>query len=210
MDGWRSKSSANSGTRAGKVCALMVLASALGAAPVCAQLRPGAWAGWPGATLAAPLGGVGAADATGLAGDWSLGLSGGPVAYSLQWGTRYQLGLGMTLPRSDAGLQSAGQGLKPRLPATLYAEPGYALGTATLLYGRLSYAAGRWDDAWTPEAGGRAFGGLGLGAGVRTQFGEHLFLQFELQLNAYDWQGLGGGLLRPQSAGGSVGLGWRF
>lgn len=205
MNGWRS----NSGTRAGKVCALMVLASALGAAPVCAQLRPGAWTGWQGAALAAPLVGPGTADAAGLAGDWSLGLS-GSAAYSLQWGARYQLGLGLTLPRSDAGLQSAGQGLKPRLPTTLYAEPGYALGAATLLYGRLSYAAGRWDDAWAPEAAGRAFGGLGLGAGVRTQFGEHLFLQFELQLNAYDWQGLGGGLLRPQSAGGSVGLGWRF
>jgi hypothetical protein len=186
-----------------------LLACAL--APAWAQLKPATAASarlqWPAAaTWLAP--GVG----PGLLGtaDDDVPGTAGLARYSLHWGARYRLGVGLMQPRAEAPSAAAALGLKSRGIYTFYAEPGYTLTESTLLYGRLSYGALRDDGHYVGEAWGRAVPGLGLGAGVRTMLGEHLFLQFELLVSDYEWQGLRAGLLRPSAASGSVGLGWRF
>lgn len=190
------------------LAAAMVLVWTATLAPAWAQLRlPDAatqdltWPAW-GALHALGAGPGGVAD-------W-----GHPTerlaGYGLSWGARYQLDLGLSQPRLPAGLSSPALGLKPRTAYALYAEPGYTLSESMLLYGRLSYNVWRSDDPLAQDLFGRPAAGLGLGAGLRTKLGEQLFLQLELQLGDFDTQGLRGGLLRPASAGGSVGLGWRF
>jgi len=93
---------------------------------------------------------------------------------------------------------------------SLYAEPGYAVGGSTLLYGKLSYLGGRGEESYAGEVFGKTYAGLGLGAGMRTMLGERLYLQLELLYGDYEWKTARTGAFRPSSTTGSIGLGWRF
>jgi len=203
MGGWR--------RRICKAGAVLGLASVL--VPVWAQLRPSALGAaglrWPAAVALQPglWGGWMASDWAGLNTPASHAQM--MQVYSLPWGARYQLGLGMTGPNAATAMQGP-LGLKPPSPYAVYAEPGYVLGTSTLLYGRFFYAAGRGDEVHLADAFAPFPPGVGLGAGVRTMLGDRLFVQFELLYRDDDGLGWRSGWLRPPSASGSVGLGWRF
>jgi opacity protein-like surface antigen len=187
----------------------------LTALPAAAQLSP--FSGWSlglnlnRATTATQFGGAGISSTMGDS-DYNGGLQ---AAYGLPLGSRYQLGLGLTLGAGDlrAGTLSVnGSELSFRLRNmySLYAEPGYAVGDSTLLYGKVSYLGGRGEESYGGEIFGKTYAGLGLGAGVRTMLGERLYLQLELLYGDYEWKTARTGAFRPTSTTGSVGLGWRF
>jgi len=183
--------------------------------PVAAQLRP--FAGW---SLGLNLNRVstttefGGAGITSTMGDTDFNSS-LQAAYALPLGRRYQLGLGMSVGMGDlkAGsinLNGSELSFRTRNMYSLYAEPGYALGDATLLYGKVSYLGGRGEESYGGEIFGKTYAGLGLGAGVRTLLSERLYLQVELLYGDYEWKTARTGAFRPTSTTGSVGLGWRF
>jgi hypothetical protein len=187
----------------------------LTAVPAWAQLSP--FSGWSlglnvnRATTATNFGGAGITSTMGDS-DYNGSLQ---AAYGLSWGSRYQLGLGMTMGVGDlkAGtLSLGGSDLSFRLRNmyALYAEPGYTVGDATLLYGKLSYLGGRGEESYGGEVFGKTYAGVGLGAGVRTMLGERLYLQLELLYGDYEWKTARTGAFRPSTTTGSVGLGWRF
>ena len=187
----------------------------LTAVPASAQLSP--FSGWSlglnlnRATTATQFGGAGISSTMGDS-DYNGSLQ---AAYGLPLGSRYQLGLGLTLGAGDlkAGTLSVnGSELSFRLRNmySLYAEPGYAVGESTLLYGKVSYLGGRGEESYGGEIFGKTYAGLGLGAGVRTMLGERLYLQLELLYGDYEWKTARTGAFRPTSTTGSVGLGWRF
>lgn len=187
----------------------------LTAVPAGAQLSP--LSGWSlglngnRVTTAANFGGAGITSSVGDS-DFNSPLQ---AAYGVALGPRYQLGLGMTMGAGDlrAGAMSpSGSELRFRLRNmySLYAEPGYTVGDSTLLYGRVSYLGGRGEESYGGEALGPTYAGLGLGAGMRTMLGERLYLQLELLYGDYEWRAARTGALRPASAAGSIGLGWRF
>ncbi len=187
----------------------------LTALPVGAQLSP--FGGWSvglnlnRATTATQFGGAGISSTMGDS-DYNGSLQ---AAYGLPLGSRYQLGLGLTLGAGDlrAGTLSVnGSELSFRLRNmySLYAEPGYAVGDSTLLYGKVSYLGGRGEESYGGDIFGKTYAGLGLGAGVRTMLGERLYLQLELLYGDYEWKTARTGAFRPTSTTGSVGLGWRF
>jgi len=187
----------------------------LTALPAAAQLSP--FSGWSlglnlnRATTATQFGGAGISSTMGDS-DYNGSLQ---AAYGLTLGSRYQLGLGLTLGAGDlkAGTLSVnGSELSFRLRNmySLYAEPGYAVGESTLFYGKVSYLGGRGEESYGGEIFGKTYAGLGLGAGVRTMLGERLYLQLELLYGDYEWKTARTGAFRPTSTTGSVGLGWRF
>jgi opacity protein-like surface antigen len=192
-----------------------IVMACLAAAPAGAQLKP--FDGWSlglnvnRATTATQFGGAGI---TSTMGDTDANSS-LEASYGFAIGERYKLGLGMTLGMGDlrAGtLSLGGSDLSFRLRNmySLYAEPGYALGEGTLLYGKLSYLGGRGEESYGGEIFGKTYAGLGLGAGMRTMLGERLYLQVELLYGDYEWKTARTGAFRPTSTTGSLGLGWRF
>lgn len=187
----------------------------LSAVPASAQLSP--FSGWSlglnlnRATTATQFGGAGISSTMGDS-DYNGSLQ---AAYGLPLGSRYQLGLGLTLGAGDlkAGTLSVnGSELSFRLRNmySLYAEPGYSVGESTLLYGKVSYLGGRGEESYGGEIFGKTYAGLGLGAGMRTMLSERLYLQLELLYGDYEWKTARTGAFRPTSTTGSVGLGWRF
>lgn len=191
------------------------LAFGLAVPPVGAQLRPlGGWSvglNLNRATTATQFGGAGV---TSTMGDTDINGS-LQASYGLPLGSRYQLGLGLTLGVGDlkAGTLSLGGSdlsFRMRDMYSLYAEPGYSVGASTLLYGKLSYLGGRGEESYGGEVFGKTYAGLGLGAGMRTMLGERLYLQLELLYGDYEWKTARTGAFRPSSTTGSIGLGWRF
>lgn len=191
------------------------LAFGLAVTPAGAQLKP--FGGWSlglnlnHATTATQFGGAGVTSTMGDS-DYNGSLQ---AAYGFPIGTRYQLGVGLTVGMGDlkAGTLSLGGSdltFRTRNMYSLYAEPGYTLGDSTLLYGKLSYLGGRGEEAYGGETFGKTYAGLGLGAGVRTLLSERLYLQIELSYGDYEWKTARTGAFRPTSTTGSVGLGWRF
>jgi len=191
------------------------LAFGLAVPPVGAQLRP--LSGWSAglnlnrATTATQFGGAGV---TSTMGDTDINGS-LQAGYGFALGSRYQLGLGLTLGVGDlkAGTLSLGGSdlsFRMRDMYSLYAEPGYSVGESTLLYGKLSYLGGRGEESYGGEVFGKTYAGLGLGAGMRTMLGERLYLQLELLYGDYEWKTARTGAFRPSSTTGSIGLGWRF
>lgn len=194
---------------------IAIMACATLVAPAHAQFKP--MTGWSlglnlqRSTAATYFGGLGT---TATLGDTDLGSS-AQASYGFAMNDRYRLGLGLSLGLSDmrAGTAMlAGNELSFRLRNmySLYAEPGYALGQSTLLYGKVSYLGGRGEESYGGELFGKTYAGLGLGAGVRTMLGESLYLQVELLYGDYEWKTSRTGAFRPTSTSGSVGLGWRF
>jgi len=201
------------GMKRSVVSAALVLGLAV--PPAGAQLSP--FSGWSlglnlnRATTATEFGGAGVISTMGDT-DFNGSLQAG---YGFPLGSRYQLGVGVTLGMGDlkAGtLSLGGSDLSFRLRDTysLYAEPGYTLGHSTLLYGKLSYLGGRGEESYGGETFGKTYAGLGMGAGVRTMLGERLYLQLELLYGDYEWKSARTGAFRPTSTTGSIGLGWRF
>ena len=184
---------------------IAVLASGLAFAPAWAQLNP--------ASVGSGMVATGGAA-------WMLMPYAGAshAGLGLALGDRYRLGLGVATGATRPGETPTA----PRLPSAyelswrqrdlyaLYAEPGYALGAATLLYGKVSYLGGRGEDLYVDRSVAKPYTGLGLGGGMRTMLGEGLYLQLEFLYGDYEWQGMRATSLRPASATGSVGLGWRF
>ena len=193
----------------------VVLLYGLALAPAGAQLNP--FSGWSlglnvnRATTATQFGGGGVTSSMGDS-DINSSLQ---AAYGLALGSRYQLGLGMTVGMGDmrAGTMNLGGSelsFRLRNMYSLYAEPGYTVGDSTLLYGKLSYLGGRGEESYGGEIFGKTYAGLGLGAGVRTMLGDRLYLQVELLYGDYEWKTARTGAFRPTSTTGSIGLGWRF
>jgi len=191
------------------------LAFGLAVPPAGAQLSP--FSGWSlglnlnRATTATQFGGAGV---TSTMGDTDVNGS-LQASYGFALGSRYQLGLGLTMGMGDqkaGSLSLAGSELsfKLRDMYALYAEPGYTVSHSTLLYGKLSYLGGRGEESYAGELFGKTYAGLGFGAGVRTMLGERLYLQMELLYGDYEWKTARTGAFRPSSTTGSIGLGWRF
>lgn len=187
----------------------------LAAPPAGAQLSP--HSGWSlglnlnRATTATQFGGGGITSTMGDS-DFNSSLQ---ASYGFALGSRYRLGLGVTLGLGDlkAGTLSLGGSdlsFKLRDMYSVYAEPGYTVGYNTLLYGKLSYLGARGEESYGGEVFGKTYAGLGLGAGVRTMLGERLYLQLELLYGDYEWKTARTGAFRPTSTTGSIGLGWRF
>ncbi len=198
-----------------KKAALTAVLACLATLPVAAQLRP--FAGWSlGLNLnrvstTTEFGGAGITSTMGET-DFNSSVQ---AAYALPLGARYQLGLGMSVGMGDlkAGslnLNGSELSFRTRNMYSLYAEPGYTVGDATLLYGKVSYLGGRGEESYGGEIFGKTYAGLGLGAGVRTLLSERLYLQVELLYGDYEWKTARTGAFRPTSTSGSVGLGWRF
>lgn len=198
-----------------KKALLTAVLAALATLPVAAQLRP--FTGWSlGLNLnrvstTTEFGGAGITSTMGET-DFNSSVQ---AAYALPLGQHYRLGLGMTVGMGDlkAGsipLNGSELSFRTRNMYSLYAEPGYALGEATLLYGKVSYLGGRGEESYGGEVFGKTYAGLGLGAGVRTLLSERLYLQVELLYGDYEWKTARTGAFRPTSTSGSVGLGWRF
>ncbi len=183
--------------------------------PAWAQLNP--FSGWNlglnlnRATTATQFGGGGVTSSMGES-DLNPSLQ---AAYGFALGQRYQLGLGLTMGMGDlkAGTLNLGGSelsFKLRNMYSLYAEPGYTVGDATLVYGRVSYLGGRGEESYAGEVFGKTYAGLGLGAGVRTMLGDRLYLQLEFLYGDYEWKTARTGAFRPSSTTGSIGLGYRF
>jgi hypothetical protein len=196
---------------------ILAFVLAAGQVLVPAQAQPVPWTGWSlglnlnRATTATEFGGAGTTSSMGAA-DVHATVQ---AAYALPLAGRARLGLGLALGLGDqqAGRQTlAGSELSFRLREryALYAEPGHALGDATLLYGKLAYLGARGEESYQGETFSKTYAGIAYGVGLRTRLGAHLYLQLELLQADYEWKTARTGAFRPVSTTGSIGLGWHF
>ena len=140
-------------------------------------------------------------------------------AYTFALTDSFLIGLGGTYTIGDTkagtatvnGIGVTATGTNPQFG--LYIEPGFAVGSSTELYGKLSY--NRMDGKLlltngTSVGGTLTFSGVGFGAGVRTFFDKNLYAQVEFNQVNYSGQTSFGITYKPSGTSGSLGMGYKF
>lgn len=136
---------------------------------------------------------------------------------SLQLGRGWALGpqgwLGLALSWNMGYLKAGSVGptaYKLRDTYALTFEPGYMVGDATLLYGRLAYLSWRAEAERAGLRESRDYRGFGYGVGMRVALDSQWFLQLDVMQATCNELPLLGSPFEPVATSGSVGLGWRF
>jgi outer membrane immunogenic protein len=132
-------------------------------------------------------------------------------AYGFDLGGSGALGLGLTYNLGDLKGGTTGTSeFKGKDMYSVYIEPGYVLGSSTLLYGKLAYLGMKGEATTAGTTASENFDGVGYGAGARALLSRNLYLQIEFMQSDYNKKAISGTDYKPSGTTGAIGLGYRF
>jgi opacity protein-like surface antigen len=138
------------------------------------------------------------------------------LGYGFLPSDKFVLGVGATFSGSELKAGSATTGgityeLKQKDLYSVYVEPGFMIGESTIGYGKLAYVGMRGESRLsTGLTVADDYVGAGYGLGLRTVFGNNVYLQAEVMQNNYNERSGRGLVVKPSSTMGTIGIGYKF